>query len=182
MIDVQAQKATHRTPPRLLLLLSGLLLSGLFGVPRSSLAAEDQWARRADMLLPRGGTAASTVYGQIYVIGGMGLFASRSVQAYDPVNDKWTRKANMPTARWALSASEVNGVIYVFGGTQQNNRLPISAVEAYNPVTDTWTKKTDMPIPLTGMSTCAVNGKIYVIGGSNFWQIIPVPTTRRKST
>ncbi|MBM3235772.1 sigma-70 family RNA polymerase sigma factor [Candidatus Poribacteria bacterium] len=125
--------------------------------------ATNTWTKKADMPTARNGYA-STVNGNIYVIGGGNGPAIAAVEEYDPATDTWRKKADMPAARESLSISAVNGKIYAIGGFQVWPEA-LSTVEEYNPATDTWTKKANMPTARWSLSTSVVDGKIYAIGG-----------------
>lgn len=65
----------------------------------------------------RGGLAAASVYGNIYVFGGeepSGTFNNN--EKYDPKTNKWTEDIPMPTGRHGLIAAAINDKIYIVGG------------------------------------------------------------------
>jgi N-acetylneuraminic acid mutarotase len=145
-------------------ILAVLMLMGLLGLAKTSLAAEGTWTQKADMPTARWGLSASMVDGKIYAIGGVGSL--KKVEEYDPATDTWTEKTDMPTGRVFLATSVVDGKIYAIGGaTAFHGGTTLGAVEEYDPATDTWTKKADIPVPRERMGTGVVNGKIYAIGG-----------------
>jgi len=132
--------------------------------------ATDTWTKKGDMPLVIGGSAAVTIDGKMYVMGG-GDNPQKPVFSmlweYDPVADEWTKKADMPTPRGCLTAAVVNGRIFAIGGTKSAaEQIMYSTVEEYDPVTDTWTTKADMPTARATMGADTVNDKIYVVGGS----------------
>lgn len=158
------QELVRKAKQGFTLILAGLTICGFLMVAFISLAAGDNWIKKADMAAVRGGHAASVVGDKVYIIGGFDETDILStVEVYDPVKDKFTKKADMPTARFALSTSVVKGKIYAIGGGDDNKAH--SVVEEYNPATDKWTKKANMPTPRWLLSTSVVNGRIYAIGG-----------------
>jgi len=145
--------------------LAVLVFGCFFMIYSISLAADEEWTKKADMPTARDVLSTSVVNDKIYAIGGENGPDLSTVEEYDPVKDTWTKKADMPTARQALNTSTVNGKIYAVGGITQNPWVTLSTVEEYDPVKDSWTKKADMPTKRFALSTCVINGKIYAIGG-----------------
>ena len=95
----------------------------------------DTWTLRANTPTAKGVSAASTVHGLIYVIGGRsGGTGFPTVEEYDPETNTWTRRANMPGQRFSLGTSEVNGRIYAIGGASAiPNDVGLSLVYEYTP-------------------------------------------------
>ncbi|MHC4500953.1 MAG: Kelch repeat-containing protein [Planctomycetota bacterium] len=140
----------------------------VLGLTTMSLAAEYNWAQKADMPTARFVHSASVVDGKIYVIGGMtsepdsvGVWP---MEVYDPIADSWVQGEHIPTGGIAMATAVVNGKIYVTGGYAGSGVL-ISAVQEYNPATDTWTRKADLPTPRFQHAASVVDGKMYAIGG-----------------
>jgi N-acetylneuraminic acid mutarotase len=69
------------------------------------------WNTTAAVNMPtaRDGSAATTLNGTIYVIGGYRSGPLSTVEVYDPSSNSWSTGANMPTARSDLSIAAVNG-------------------------------------------------------------------------
>ena len=173
-------KLTHRTKPDFNYLFAGLTLIGLLVITSSVLAADDKWERRENMpVSSRCCTAAASVGGEVYVIGGVevnraphipnpGDLTLDRVQAYDPVTDTWAPKRNMPTTRARMTAVTFDGMIYVFGGAARRGGKVIDAVEVFNPEAGergAWKKLAKLPQALSAASAAVVGDKIYVIGG-----------------
>jgi N-acetylneuraminic acid mutarotase len=167
MGKMKTSEGTRETRSRSVYILTSLMLIGLLGFASLSLAADGEWARKADMPTARWGLSASEVDGIIYAIGGNTATAKTAVEAYDPATDEWARKATMPTGRMELATGVVNGKIYAIGGARSPWPTPVAAAEEYDPVADKWTKKTDMPTPRGALSASVVDGVIYVIGGQD---------------
>jgi N-acetylneuraminic acid mutarotase len=78
---------------------------------------KNTWTTLESMPSKRGGLAAASVYGNIYVFGGEepgGTFDNN--EKYDPNTNKWTEDTPMPTGRHGLIAATINDKIYVVGG------------------------------------------------------------------
>jgi len=72
--------------------------------------ATDTWTTRAPMSTARYGSAAATINGLIYVVGGIqDVYMLGTLEVYDPVTDTWTTKAPMPTPRAMLSVPSSTG-------------------------------------------------------------------------
>jgi N-acetylneuraminic acid mutarotase len=78
---------------------------------------KNTWATLESMPSKRGGSAAASVYGNIYVFGGeepSGTFNNN--EKYDPRTNDLTDDIPVPTGRHGLIAAAINGKIYVVGG------------------------------------------------------------------
>jgi N-acetylneuraminic acid mutarotase len=80
----------------------------------------DRWQTRSPMPQARGGLAATSLNGKLYVFGGEQWVPEQKVFAetwvYDPKTDVWEALAPLPTPRHGLGASAVGNRIFVFGG------------------------------------------------------------------
>ena len=159
------------------LILMVLMFCGPLNTGSICVAADGNWAVKADMPTGRMALSTSAANGYIYAIGGRKgtdpIEILATVEAYNPRTNTWAKRSNMPTPRYWLSTATVGGIIYAIGGTSSPYAFyskPLSTVEAYDPVTDTWTSKTDIPTPRFGLSISVVDGIIYAFGGtrSNF--------------
>ena len=155
----------------LILILS--MFCGPLNTGSICVAADGNWAAKADMPTGRMALSTSAVNESIYAIGGRRgttpIEVLATVEAYNPSTNTWAKKASMPTPRYWLSTATVGGILYAIGGTSSpfaGYFKPLSTVEAYDPVTDTWTSKADMPTPRYGLSLDVVDGIIYAIGGT----------------
>ena len=115
-------------------------------------------------------TAAVTVDGTIYVIGGDAKHGpSASVQRYQPASDTWSLGADMPTARCVLSLTAAGGRIVALGGinlgTEKDSWTWLRTVEAYDPVSDTWETGPDLPEPRADHTSLTWRDRILVVGG-----------------
>ena len=171
---------TRYTEPGFLYLFAGLILIGLAAITSTSLAADDKWERRENMPeSSRCCTAAASVDGKVYVIGGIevnraphipnpGDLTLDRVQEYDPVTDTWAAKRSMPTTRARMAAVTFDGMIYVFGGAERRGGKVLDAVEVFNPEAGergAWKKLAKLPTALAATTATVVGDKIYVIGG-----------------
>lgn len=173
---VQTSAATSQSPN----IPTGLGLIGTSPIPPpgySVLATigtgGNTWAQGslAPMPTPRNGTAAVSLNGLIYVIGGVlsnGTYVA-TMEAYNPVTNTWAAEAPMLTPRADLAAVAVNGLIYAIGGgnfTLAPNTF--NAVEVYDPASNTWTTKSPMPTARLGLGAAVVNNLIYAVGGDGW--------------
>lgn len=81
----------------------------------------------------RYGATASTVEGNIYVIGGYNYLDS--VEMFDDVASTWIVKTPMPEGRHNMGTAEVDNKIYLFGGRMKNSSTT-NLVEVYEPLLD----------------------------------------------
>ena len=140
-----------------------LILISLVLISFNVFAQSGAWTKKANMLSPRGGTAASVIGDKIYVIGG-GLVDLADNEVYNPSTDTWEKKAPTPTARGFLTTAVVSDTIYVIGGGYPTLKLK---VEAYHPETNSWTTKNNMTKGrLCCNSSCVIDGIIYIVGGN----------------
>ncbi len=81
------------------------------------------WTSAPSMQTARGGFAAVTANGKIYVMGGEVLTgtnkALKSVEVFDPQNGIWEFVPDLPLGLHGLPAVNVNGVIYILGGADR---------------------------------------------------------------
>jgi N-acetylneuraminic acid mutarotase len=82
--------------------------------------ASNTWTTRQPMPQARGGLAAATHKGKLYVFGGEQWVPEQKVFAdswvYDPAKDQWQALPPMPTARHGLGAATLNNRIHLVGG------------------------------------------------------------------
>jgi N-acetylneuraminic acid mutarotase len=132
----------------------------------------DSWADLAPMPTARTRTAATSLNGLLYVIGGLrpvqfDIEHLATVEAYDPARDTWMTKASMPTARSGLAVAVVNGTLYAFGGrAADDGQGEPRRLEAYDPATNTWTTKAPLLAGYSGSGAAVAGGFIYVVGGT----------------
>jgi N-acetylneuraminic acid mutarotase len=77
------------------------------------------WRRLAPMPTARGGTAAGSLDGRVYVAGGEAFNPSRTfseVEVYDPATNTWTSAPPLPTPRHGLAVQGAGTDVYVIGG------------------------------------------------------------------
>jgi len=133
--------------------------------------AGDSWSAGAAMPSARGGMAAISSQGKLYVFGGggvsVGTMDSNLVHRYDPLTDTWSQLAGLGTRRAGPTASEVNGRLFVIGGGAETG--PQTTLEEYHADTDSWTQGPAMPTARWGAMSSEVNGTVFVLGGSTEW-------------
>jgi N-acetylneuraminic acid mutarotase len=115
-------------------------------------------------------TAAATLDGKIYALGGRwsGTGELTSVEVYDPAADSWTIGPPLTIARGGFAAVSMNEKIYVLGGEVLTGaNLALTSVEIFDPQRNIWEHGPDLPLPLHGVPAVSVNGAIYVLGGAD---------------
>jgi N-acetylneuraminic acid mutarotase len=150
--------------------------------------ATDTWKPLKPMPSKRGGGAAATVNGKIYVIGGAGVHPGSkdapllmgpngtphrsvgTVEEYDIASDTWRVRTSMPTARNHFVVAAVNGKIYAIGGRLASAFVSLGSdtdvVEEYDPATDLWgVPRARMSSPRASMVGAFHNERIYILGG-----------------
>ena len=161
------------------ILIIGLIVTGLLGYPSMSLA-QNKWEKKADMPTPRCALNAVVVNNMIYVMGGSdgrpipfaGFQALGPVEVYNPLTDKWRKAPDMPARRYSFVAGVVNGKIYVLGGVTdverrgKKIRASVKTVDIFDPVANIWKKHADAKVTRNFMGGVVVNGKFYLMGGS----------------
>ena len=72
------------------------------------------------MLIPRLGSAACSLNGYLYVIGGWhdSTETTKKVERYDPSKDEWETVANLNERRYRPGVAVIEGSIYVCGGDE----------------------------------------------------------------
>jgi len=128
-----------------------------------------KWRMGAAMSKARIWSAAATLNGRIYVIGGMDGFGRTldSVEVYDPIKNSWGVAPSLPERRHHLSAVTVDGKIYVIGGFSGVVGEPHDEVYVFDPNTLAWSEITTMPQALGSLAAVAVEGGFHIFGGRN---------------
>ena len=127
----------------------------------------DTWEEKAPMPegTARGASAAASVDGKIYVMGGFRGAAVSISSVYDPQTDAWASIAPMPIVSDHATAQAIDGKVYVFGGRNTSISAHTARVFAYDPALDVWAEKAPMPTSRAGLASAMVDGKVYVMGG-----------------
>merc|ERR1712066_103044 len=82
------------------------------------------WAPLVPMTEQRMSSAAATLGGGVYVIGGFnGTAPLRSVERFDPTTSVWLASPSMVQRRVGPSVASIAGVLYAFGGRQSEHLL-----------------------------------------------------------
>ncbi len=158
-----------------------------------------RWHLRDALPAARARSAAASVGGLVYLIGGeTNQTASGDVLVFDPRNNTWTPlDAPKPTPAWNSAAAAVGQLIYVAGGTTAKG-IATNKLEVFDTAANVWRSLKPLPIPMTGHSMAALNGKLYVFGdkssnpgtvdsfaydiaGDTWRPIAPMPTPRSLS-
>jgi N-acetylneuraminic acid mutarotase len=136
----------------------------------------EEWSFVAPLPVGLHHTAAASVGGLLYVIGGWQDFFGipvADVYAYDPAADEWTPREPMPTARAGHAATVLDGRIYVAGGSPDERAHDFAV---YDPIADEWTVLPDMPTPRNHLGVAALAGRILAVAGRS-GGIFPVAGT-----
>jgi large repetitive protein len=170
-----------RNPYRLLLALSGAILSAIFFalalMAHSSWGVEDLpggWQTCAPSGTIRQEVSYTEVGGKFYLAGGTTNKLGLTLQErYDPAVDSWSQVAPLPKGLTHIQAVELDGKIYYVGGMEGSIDGPhgpsSGTVFIYNPVTNSFSKGTPMPAGRErgAAGTAVYNGKIYIAGGQH---------------
>jgi len=137
------------------------------------------WVAQAPLPDARNHTAAASLGGFLYVIGGQkddreDQRALASVWRYDPGSLAWAEMAALPGPRSHVASSTfvMDGRIYVVGGETGYDR-PTRTVFAYDPLLDQWTSLTELPAARSTSVTGALGGGRFIAATGNS----PMPTT-----
>ena len=124
------------------------------------------WETKSPMSQIRCGTAAATVGGTVYAIGGMSTWdvPVGPVEAYDPATGVWTLRSPMQNPRWGHAVAALEDKVYAIGGYYGGGGYA-STVNEYTPATDTWRTRASLPGPRVAPAAAALNGKVYAFGG-----------------
>jgi len=96
--------------------------------------ATDSWRTGTPLPSARGGLAAATLGGNIFVFGGEApLRIWNATEMYDRSINTWVAKAPMPTARHGMGAAVIDGRIYVPGGGREPQIAPTDVTEVFTP-------------------------------------------------
>ena len=121
--------------------------------------------------LGRSRSAAASVDGKVYLIGGeitSGLRAD-TVERYDPATMTWeTLPGLMPTPASNICAGVIGTDIYIPGGYDVS-LTALNTLQVFHTTSNTWSVVSSDPMPdaFYGMGCAVEKGKLYVFGGSN---------------
>jgi RHS repeat-associated protein len=133
--------------------------------------AQNAWSPRAPMPTTRAYTAADTIGGIVYVVGGYAsgdsFLGKTTLEAYNPVSNSWSTRASMHLGRTSPAIGAIGGKLYVLGGhcCVDKGSIPPDFVDSYDPGTDTWTARGPAPIHGFGPAYGVIGSKLYVAGG-----------------
>jgi N-acetylneuraminic acid mutarotase len=138
------------------------------------------WEDLAPLPVPVSDATASTVAGEIYVIGGCDSEQgneqmpeghhtcqdiSNSVMKYDVAANSWATGATMPQGRFRHAVAIVGTNIYIVGGRDVQDQI-MKTVLIYNTQADTWvTLQTVFEQATSDNAAFAYNNQIFTCGG-----------------
>ena len=130
------------------------------------LAPAGEWREAAPLLVARGGVAAASLQGYLYVSGGSNLPAYHALlERYSDERGCWERMGDMAHPRTHHKMVALGGMLYVLGGLT-NFGEEIFLPERYNPVTNSWAPIASMDGGVRlDFAVAAMGGCIYVSGG-----------------
>ncbi|QDV06155.1 N-acetylneuraminate epimerase [Planctomycetes bacterium Poly30] len=173
-LSVTAPARGHEAPPGhyMLFAFDGVGVPSVarivrFGPPRPT-AWQLLTSTNGSAPLARHETAAVTVGGKFYLIGGRGF---RPTQEYDPVNRTWTSVGVPPFEMHHFQPVVVDGLVYVVGAFTGGypNEQNVVSVYTWDPQTNVWQVVSSVPAARARGSagTAIHDGKIYLVGGNN---------------
>lgn len=132
------------------------------------------WSRGPDLPVVNDHSAAVSLGGYMYVIGGrpndltQGM-AFQEVFRWKPGMRAWQRVADLPYTRSGLGATTVCGRIAVFGGEDPHDapKGVVPAAELYDPATNRWSRLPDIPTPRHGIVAASDGNRAYAIEGGD---------------
>mmetsp|Transcript_50181 Transcript_50181/g.92706 ORF Transcript_50181/g.92706 Transcript_50181/m.92706 type:complete len:435 (+) Transcript_50181:91-1395(+) len=142
---------------------SGLTLAGVDHFDPGS----GRWEALPTMPTARHGSAAMSIMGVLYVVGGAndnGL-PLNSVERLDPLNGSWEQLPGMPTPRHGCAGAAASGVLYVLGGYDSEGVLGVA--ERFDPTSSRWEVLPPLQTPRGRGVAVAVEGLVYAIGGAD---------------
>jgi N-acetylneuraminic acid mutarotase len=126
----------------------------------------DIWTEGVPMPSARMDSAAVSMDGTIFVIGGLNLSLSpnslTTVEAYDPITGEWKTKGSMINGRSASAAGVVGRSIVVVGG--YSNESTLGNLEVYHADEDRWTILPGRS-SRAHLSGLALDDTLYAFGG-----------------
>ncbi|HTK59889.1 MAG TPA: kelch repeat-containing protein [Candidatus Baltobacteraceae bacterium] len=171
-------------------------LTGLASRPIDDVYAFDpeknSWEQLGRLNDFRGASAAATLDGTLYVMGGVTTAGpDDAFEYYDVPRSGWNGLKSMSTARLDLAAASAGGRIFALGGRKGSVAKSLGTVEAYDPKKQIWESAPDMAVPRSAHAAVARDGLIYVLGGAskegvveeveifdtkkNAWSTMPLP-------
>jgi len=133
--------------------------------------SKDQWEAITPLNVSRIETAAVSLGGKIYAIGGKdenGTVLS-SVEIYDPNTDQWIMGGPLPIPIESAHAHNFNGKIILIPGKGVDGKI-LNQVFEFDPSTDKWSEKSPSGADRKAtfqFSSVIFQGRIWVIGGSD---------------
>lgn len=125
----------------------------------------DAWEPVADYPSTIQDSAAATINGKVYSVGGYnGSDDTNNLYVYDPQAASWTELAAAGDAREGGAAAAMGGKLVYTGGWGPGG-TPDGKTEVYDPASDSWTVAAQNPKPYAGAGHAVVGGKLYVVGG-----------------
>lgn len=124
------------------------------------------WSRRSSMPHARAGHAMAVAGGLVYVVGGSGPSAERTL-VYDPETDKWLIGAVLGVPRRALAAASDGKRIYAIGGIKSDGSVS-NAFEMFDPASGVWAAMPPLPGARGALTAGIIDKRLHVAGGATW--------------
>ena len=124
------------------------------------------WSRLSPMPHARAGHAMAVVSGLVYVVGGSGPSAERTL-IYNPESDKWQVGAALGVPRRALAAATDGKRIYAVGGIKSDGAVS-NALEMFDPASGAWTSLPPLAGARGALTASIFGGRLHVAGGATW--------------
>ena len=125
--------------------------------------SSNTWNIVADMYDDRDSFCACAFMDNIFIIGGIKTWNSKSNLQFNTKQNDWKEVAEMKEARSSAACTVYEGNVIVAGGWD-NEINKMRSVESYDALSDKWSSMPNMVKGKWGHSLVVVNNKLYVVG------------------
>ena len=125
-------------------------------------------APESDVSETRGCSAAATLQGFLYVVGGKSesddFKRLSTVQKYNPDTNVWQEVSPLSSPRSSVCAVADGSYLYAIGGMCETGKF-MNIVERFNPTNNTWSKCRSTLARRRHAAGAAIKQKVFVFGG-----------------
>ena len=125
-------------------------------------------APESDVSEARGCSAAATLQGFLYVVGGKSesddVKRLSTVQKYNPDTNVWQEVSPLSSPRSSVCAVGDGSYLYAIGGMCETGKF-MNIVERFNPANNTWSKCRSTLAKRRHAAGAAIKQKVFVFGG-----------------
>ena len=127
---------------------------------------QNQWVPGRAPGIVNSGTAATSLQGFLYVVGGFdnSFKAISTVLKYNPDTNQWQEVSPLGSPRSIVCAVADGNYLYAIGGCRRSTGF-LDTVERFDPRNNTWEKLSSMHAKRASASGSAVKQKVFVFGG-----------------